>query len=198
MPSDRRPSSSSSRSPRPARPAPGKTSRSGSAPRKSSSASRSSSAGSDRPAPRRYDDDGNRSAPARRDSSRGSSTRGNSSRRDPRATPVEDGERPSRGHAAAHPRPERRTDGRPGGRAGGRSTGRPTGRDRVAPRRVEKPKTAAQLRSAEVKAARGVREPRQPVEPPPWERELWVDDGPIRSAARGAAARAKQHDVAEP
>jgi len=63
---------------------------------------------------------------------------------------------------------------------------------------VEKAKTAAQLRSAEVKAERGVREPRQPVEPPPWEREQWIDDGPIRSAARGAAARAKQHDVAEP
>ena len=52
---------------------------------------------------------------------------------------------------------------------------------------MEKPKTAAQLRSAEVKAERGVREPRQPVEPPPWEREQWIDDGPIRSAARGAA-----------
>ncbi len=60
------------------------------------------------------------------------------------------------------------------------------------PRRVEPPKTAAQVRSAEVKAARGVREPRQQAAPAPWEREQWVDDGPLRSAARKAAARAQR------
>ncbi|MEP7203449.1 MAG: tetratricopeptide repeat protein [Ilumatobacteraceae bacterium] len=58
------------------------------------------------------------------------------------------------------------------------------------PRRVEAPKTAAQIRSAEVKAARGLREPREQAAPAPWEREQWVDDGPLRSAARKATARA--------
>ena len=57
----------------------------------------------------------------------------------------------------------------------------------MAPRRVEKPKTAAQLRSAEVKAERGVREP-PAGRAAAMEREQWIDDGPIRSAARGAAA----------
>jgi tetratricopeptide (TPR) repeat protein len=67
----------------------------------------------------------------------------------------------------------------------------------VAPRRVERPKTAAEARSAEVKAARGPREPREQAAPPPWEREQWVDDGPLRSAARKASERAQQPDVAE-
>ncbi len=44
----------------------------------------------------------------------------------------------------------------------------------------------------EVKTARGPREPRQQAEPPPWEREQWVDDGPMRSAARKATARAQK------
>lgn len=30
------------------------------------------------------------------------------------------------------------------------------------------------------------------VAPPPWEREQWVDDGPLRQAAKGATARATQ------
>ncbi|HEY6072023.1 MAG TPA: tetratricopeptide repeat protein, partial [Anaerolineales bacterium] len=86
-------------------------------------------------------------------------------RRDPRATPVDDGaERPRRG-------------------------------GRVAPRRVEKPKTAAQQRAAEVKAARGERPPRQAAAPPPWEREQWVDEGPMRTAARKATARARRADA---
>ncbi len=52
--------------------------------------------------------------------------------------------------------------------------------------------TAAQIRSAEVKAARGIREPRQQAEPAPWERERWIDDGPMRSEARKATERAKR------
>jgi tetratricopeptide (TPR) repeat protein len=48
----------------------------------------------------------------------------------------------------------------------------------------------------EVKAARGPREPRQQAEPPPWEREQWVDDGPLRSAARKATARAQRPETA--
>ena len=70
---------------------------------------------------------------------------------------------------------------------------RPTAarRERVPPRRVEPPRTAAQIRSAEVKAARGPREPRQQAAPAPWERETWIDDGPLRSEARKATARAK-------
>ncbi len=60
------------------------------------------------------------------------------------------------------------------------------------PRRVETPKTAAQIRSAEVKAVRGLREPRQQVAPAPWERETWIDDGPLRSEARKATARAQR------
>ncbi|HEX2785545.1 MAG TPA: hypothetical protein VHN36_18320 [Ilumatobacteraceae bacterium] len=91
-------------------------------------------------------------------------------RRDPRAVRAVDGERPRRYDS---PRP----------------TG---GRDRVPPRRVETPKTAAQIRSAEVKAARGPREPREPAEPAPWERETWIDDGPLRSEARKATARARR------
>ena len=71
------------------------------------------------------------------------------------------------------------------------------GRDRVPPRRVEPQRTAAQIRSAEVKAARGPREPRQPVAPAPWERETWIDDGPLRSEARKATARAQRPEPAE-
>ena len=98
-------------------------------------------------------------------------------RRDPRATPVDDGDRPRR-YGAARPQ----------------SAARPSGRDRVPPRRVAPPRTTAQIRSAEVKAARGLREPRQPVEPAPWERERWIDDGPLRSEARKATERARRPD----
>jgi tetratricopeptide (TPR) repeat protein len=66
----------------------------------------------------------------------------------------------------------------------------------VAPRRVEPPRTAAQIRSLEVKAARGPREPREAAAPAPWEREKWVDDGPLRSAARKATARAQHSEPA--
>ena len=64
------------------------------------------------------------------------------------------------------------------------------------PRRIAPPRTAAQVRSDEVKAVRGLREPRQQAAPPPWEREQWVDDGPLRSAARKATARAQQPRLA--
>lgn len=65
------------------------------------------------------------------------------------------------------------------------------------PRRIAPPRTAAQIRSDEVKATRGLREPRQQAAPAPWEREQWVDDGPLRSAARKATARAQQPRVAD-
>src|SRR3954467_6905355 len=116
--------------------------------------------------PRRYDTDGVRSSGPRRDSTR----------RDPRATPTEDGETPRRYN----------------------SSSRSAGRGRVAPRRVERPKTAAQTRAAIVKAQRGVREPREKAAPPPWQREQWIDDGPLRAAARKAASRAQQHDSEAP
>jgi hypothetical protein len=126
---------------------------------------------------RPYDNEGRRSAPPRRDSPR----------RDPRAAPVTDGERPRR-YDSSRPRPQ----------SGGQSAGRAGGRDRVPPRRVETPKTAAQIRSLEVKAARGLREPRQQAAPPPWEREQWVDDGPLRSVARKATARAQRPEPDRP
>lgn len=50
----------------------------------------------------------------------------------------------------------------------------------------------------EVKTARGPREPRQEVAPPPWEREQWVDEGPLRSAARKATARAQKPETTDP
>ena len=95
-------------------------------------------------------------------------------RRDPRAARVVDGERPRR-YDSARPSAPRR--------------------ERVPPRRVEPPRSAAQIRSAEVKAARGPREPRQQVAPAPWERETWIDDGPLRSEARKATVRAKHVEV---
>ncbi|MDP9463201.1 MAG: tetratricopeptide repeat protein [Actinomycetota bacterium] len=48
-----------------------------------------------------------------------------------------------------------------------------------------------------MKAARGLREPRQQAAPAPWEREQWVDDGPLRSAARKAAERAKRPEASD-
>jgi tetratricopeptide (TPR) repeat protein len=186
MPSERRPSSNSGRPPRAGRPSgsSGGGSRNSGAGQKGrgsatggSSARGSSGRGSSAPGPRRddsrpgraatprrYDTDGGRSGPSRRDAPR----------RDPRATPTEDGESPRRYNSS-----------------------RPTGRGRVAPRRVERPKTAAQTRAAIVKAERGVREPREKAAPPPWEREQWIDDGPLRSAARKAASRAQKHDAGD-
>jgi tetratricopeptide (TPR) repeat protein len=49
--------------------------------------------------------------------------------------------------------------------------------------------TVAEQRAAEVRARRGPRQPREQVEPPPWEREVWVDEGPLRSAAIAATER---------
>ena len=48
-----------------------------------------------------------------------------------------------------------------------------------------------------MKAARGLREPRQQAAPAPWEREQWVDDGPLRSAARKATERAQRPEPAD-
>src|SRR4051812_38812814 len=191
MPSDRRPSSNSGRPSRAGRPSGssggrgdaktggrtgGRTgSRDGSAGQGSrGQSSRGSAARGPRrddsrtgraATPRRYDTDGERSSGPRRDSTR----------RDPRATPTEDGDTP-RGY---------------------NSSSRSAGRGRVAPRRVERPRTAAQTRAAIVKAERGVREPREKAAPPPWQREEWIDDGPLRSAARKAASRAQQHEVSD-
>lgn len=55
--------------------------------------------------------------------------------------------------------------------------------------------TAAEQRAAEVKRTRGPREPkpdRSKVQPPPWEKSEWIDDGPIRTAAIDATARGRQ------
>ncbi len=43
-----------------------------------------------------------------------------------------------------------------------------------------------------------MREPRQPVQPAPWEKEAWIDDGPLRSEARKATARAQRPETTEP
>jgi tetratricopeptide (TPR) repeat protein len=67
----------------------------------------------------------------------------------------------------------------------------------VPPRRVERPKNDAAVRAAEVNARRGPKPPREPVTPPPWERETWVDEGPLRNEARRAAQRA-QTDLEAP
>lgn len=51
--------------------------------------------------------------------------------------------------------------------------------------------TSAQRRSAEVKATRPYREKKtEPVAPPPWERERWIDEGSLRHEAELAAERA--------
>jgi len=50
--------------------------------------------------------------------------------------------------------------------------------------------TAAELRARDVKARRGPREEREPVAPPPWEREQWIDEGSLRHEAEAAAERA--------
>ena len=168
MPYDRRPSANSGRSQRPGRP--GRPAAAG-----KSDARRST--GRTPPARKGGTADTPRDRPGRDRPGRGAAgeprrygtdgRRTGPARRDPRATPVDD-----------------RGD-------------RPRRSDRVPPRRVVAPKTAAQIRSAEVKAARGVREPRQTPEPPPWEREKWVDEGPLRSAARKATERAQRADPPE-
>jgi hypothetical protein len=166
MPYDRRPSNTG----RPARPARSSGSKPG---RSGAGASRGQSGrGSTARAPRPTTHADGRPATSKRydrDGARSGAPRRSSAKRDPRATPAADGDRP------------RRYD-----------SSRTGGRDRVPPRRVERPKTAAQIRSAEVKAQRGLREPREKAEPPPWEREQWIDEGPMRSAARQAASRAQQ------
>jgi tetratricopeptide (TPR) repeat protein len=59
--------------------------------------------------------------------------------------------------------------------------------------------TAAEQRAAVVRAARGPRPVRTAApEPPPWEREQWVDEGPLRSAAKAAATRAAETSDAQP
>lgn len=63
---------------------------------------------------------------------------------------------------------------------------------------MERPRTAAQIRAAEVNARRGERQPREerdePAEVTQWVREEWIDEdsvqGAVRSAAERAAARA--------
>jgi tetratricopeptide (TPR) repeat protein len=64
------------------------------------------------------------------------------------------------------------------------------GRPQDRPRRPE-PTTAAEKRAAEVRATRAPRgEPKERAAPPPWEREQWVDDGPLRAVAAEATERA--------
>src|SRR5258705_7320585 len=176
MPYDRRPSAKSGRPQRSGRPtaAGGARGDGGRSARPSSAEPRSGRPV--RPAARTGRPSANRGADA--ESGSGSAPRRSGPpRRDPRAARTVDGERPRRYDSTRSP-------------AGGR--------DRVPPRRVEPPRTAAQIRSAEVKAARGVREPRQPVQPAPWEKETWIDDGPLRSAARKATARAQRTESTEP
>jgi tetratricopeptide (TPR) repeat protein len=50
--------------------------------------------------------------------------------------------------------------------------------------------TAAEKRSAEVKANRPFREKTERAAPPPWQREEWVDEGALRHEAEEAAQRA--------
>lgn len=51
--------------------------------------------------------------------------------------------------------------------------------------------TAAEQRAAVVRARRGPKVDKQAVQPPPWERETWVDEGPLREIAREATERAR-------
>lgn len=60
--------------------------------------------------------------------------------------------------------------------------------------RPSRPATAAEERAAEVRARRGATGDRGPIaerraEPPPWERETWVDEGPLREVAQSAVER---------
>lgn len=49
-----------------------------------------------------------------------------------------------------------------------------------------------------MRSTRGPRPPRPAPEAPAWDREQWVDEGPIRSAAREASERARTEAVVEP
>lgn len=51
--------------------------------------------------------------------------------------------------------------------------------------------TTAQKRAAEVRARRGPKPERREVEPPPWEREKWIDEGSLRAEATKAVDRAE-------
>jgi len=100
--------------------------------------------------------------------------------------------RPQGAGQGGRPRRDPRTDSgidrdRPGARRD----------NRVAPRRIDKPLTAAERRAAEVRATREPREPRERAAPPPWEREQWLDDGPLRNAAEQAALRASAEIAAD-
>jgi tetratricopeptide (TPR) repeat protein len=50
--------------------------------------------------------------------------------------------------------------------------------------------TAAERRSAEVKATRPYREKTEQAAPPPWQREEWIDEGALRHEAEAATQRA--------
>lgn len=50
--------------------------------------------------------------------------------------------------------------------------------------------SAAEQRSAEVKARRGPKAEREQAAPPPWQREEWVDEGSLRDEAIAATSRA--------
>lgn len=93
---------------------------------------------------------------------------------------------PRKGRPASRPRRDPRADA--GVQRPTRSGARPG--NRVAPRRVEKPLTAAEKRAAEVRARRGSRPDRAATEPPPWERERWIDGGSVRDTAKKAVDRA--------
>ncbi len=55
--------------------------------------------------------------------------------------------------------------------------------------------TAADRRAAEVRASRGPRLPKTVAEPAPWERDRWIDDGPLRDVASDAVDRAQRDDA---
>ena len=75
--------------------------------------------------------------------------------------------------------------------------GRPD--DRAPRRDPARPLTAAEQRAAEVRATRAPRgEPKERPAPPPWEREKWVDDGPLRAVAAEATERAMTPMPAQP
>lgn len=85
--------------------------------------------------------------------------------------------------------------GRDDSRGGPRSSRNdgPAGRrdGRAAPRRVERPLSAAEQRAAEVRGRRGERVERtEPAERVAWEREQWIDEGSLRDAAEAATERA--------
>ena len=70
---------------------------------------------------------------------------------------------------------------------------RPSGRGRVAPRRVEQTEDGSTdpVRRSSRRSEAFANHVRQAA-PPPWEREQWIDDGPLRSAARKAACASSE------